>query len=266
MMDEKADSGSVQKAVPVLCAQGCGFYGSSTTLNMCSKCFRDTQKVNQQVAEAPSPGAAGAAKELESSVAAAMSIVQNAAAEAENAAAAAAGAASAANVGSPAPTAPSSAAFGAPMVPRLESVVLSTLNTPLKPRGESLAEPSAPQTPMANLAASVSSQAAGISLSAPSEDDLVAAAAADSGETVAVAPTTAVPGSPKRKIQKNTGRCWECRKKVGLLGFKCRCDYTYCGEHRYTDKHACDFDYKTLAKQNLEKANPQVVASKLEKI
>jgi len=40
-------------------------------------------------------------------------------------------------------------------------------------------------------------------------------------------------------------RCMSCKKKVGLLGFHCRCGGTYCSEHRYSDKHECTYDYKT---------------------
>jgi len=39
-------------------------------------------------------------------------------------------------------------------------------------------------------------------------------------------------------------RCMSCKKKVGLLGFHCRCGGTYCEKHRYSDKHDCTFDYK----------------------
>ena len=40
-------------------------------------------------------------------------------------------------------------------------------------------------------------------------------------------------------------RCVSCKKKVGLLGFHCRCGGTFCEKHRYSDKHDCSFDYKT---------------------
>jgi len=40
-------------------------------------------------------------------------------------------------------------------------------------------------------------------------------------------------------------RCMSCKKKVGLLGFHCRCGGTFCEKHRYSDKHECSFDYKT---------------------
>lgn len=35
-----------------------------------------------------------------------------------------------------------------------------------------------------------------------------------------------------RPVQKNPGRCFTCNKRVGLTGFKCRCDYVFCSAHR----------------------------------
>mmetsp|Transcript_5055 Transcript_5055/g.10243 ORF Transcript_5055/g.10243 Transcript_5055/m.10243 type:complete len:225 (-) Transcript_5055:286-960(-) len=71
---------------------------------------------------------------------------------------------------------------------------------------------------------------------------------------------------PPRKVQKKPGRCFSCKKKVGLTGFPCRCGYVYCSLHRYADAHDCEFDYKTSGRELLKKANPIVVASKFEKI
>ncbi len=39
----------------------------------------------------------------------------------------------------------------------------------------------------------------------------------------------------KRPAQKNPGRCFTCNKRVGLTGFRCRCDYVFCAAHRYPD-------------------------------
>ena len=47
-------------------------------------------------------------------------------------------------------------------------------------------------------------------------------------------------------------RCLVCNKRVGLLGFACRCGGTYCAAHRADDKHGCTFDYATVEKQILE--------------
>eukprot|EP01134_Creolimax_fragrantissima_P003451 CFRG3451T1 len=72
-----------------------------------------------------------------------------------------------------------------------------------------------------------------------------------------------------RKVQKNKGKCWSCKKKVMFakqVTNKCRCDYIFCDEHRQAEAHACDFGYKETGREHLAKMNPQVLASKLGKI
>ena len=67
-------------------------------------------------------------------------------------------------------------------------------------------------------------------------------------------------------------KCNNCCKRVGLLGFKCRCasDKVWCSECRFpkikpTDAngHNCNVDYRQLARENVYQA---VVASKVDKI
>jgi len=72
--------------------------------------------------------------------------------------------------------------------------------------------------------------------------------------------------SSEKPVQKKRNRCWECRKRVGLLGFDCRCGYVFCAVHRHTDQHRCDFDYRAHHQKILEENNPQVVAEKISKI
>ncbi|KAM9964411.1 hypothetical protein ACTFIW_004174 [Dictyostelium discoideum] len=69
-----------------------------------------------------------------------------------------------------------------------------------------------------------------------------------------------------KKVQTDTTKCFSCNKKVGLLGFKCRCSFVYCSTHRYSNKHDCSFDYKSAGKEQLAKDNPTVMASKINKI
>ncbi|XVF10737.1 hypothetical protein REPUB_Repub07fG0208500 [Reevesia pubescens] len=64
---------------------------------------------------------------------------------------------------------------------------------------------------------------------------------------------------------KVANRCFICRKKVGLTGFKCRCGSTFCGEHRYPEKHECSFDFKGAGRDAIAKANPVVKADKVER-
>ncbi|KAH1089691.1 hypothetical protein J1N35_016948 [Gossypium stocksii] len=64
---------------------------------------------------------------------------------------------------------------------------------------------------------------------------------------------------------KLSSRCFICRKKVGLTGFKCRCGSTFCGEHRYPEKHECSFDFKGTGRDAIASANPVIKAEKLER-
>ncbi|KAI9090654.1 hypothetical protein K1719_028507 [Acacia pycnantha] len=61
-------------------------------------------------------------------------------------------------------------------------------------------------------------------------------------------------------------RCATCRKRVGFTGFKCKCGITFCGVHRYPEKHGCSFDFKAVGREELSRANPVVIAEKLRKI
>lgn len=87
---------------------------------------------------------------------------------------------------------------------------------------------------------------------------LVAAAA----QPASVAATSS---SPVERRLPAPNRCGLCRKRVGLTGFKCRCENLYCALHRYSDKHNCTFDYKAAGQEAIAKANPLVVADKVVK-
>lgn len=70
----------------------------------------------------------------------------------------------------------------------------------------------------------------------------------------------------KEKEKEGPNRCTTCCKRVGLTGFKCKCGDLFCSIHRYADKHACTYDYRTAARDAIAKANPLVKAEKLNKI
>ena len=63
------------------------------------------------------------------------------------------------------------------------------------------------------------------------------------------------------QVEKN--RCWQCTKKIGLTGVRCRCGYFFCASHRYAESHSCDYDYKANERRKLTKQNPVVLANKL---
>lgn len=69
-------------------------------------------------------------------------------------------------------------------------------------------------------------------------------------------------GPPKKK----KARCFECRKKTGMLGITCRCGQIFCTAHAQAELHQCPFDYKTHGKGLIAKANEAVIADKLERL
>ncbi|WOL12060.1 hypothetical protein Cni_G20824 [Canna indica] len=90
----------------------------------------------------------------------------------------------------------------------------------------------------------------------PAEEEEAARAAT---EATRVAASPATPA-------KQANRCFSCRKRVGLTGFRCRCGELYCGEHRYSDRHECTFDYKATARAAIARANPVIRATKIVRI
>ncbi|KAL3620416.1 hypothetical protein CASFOL_035328 [Castilleja foliolosa] len=58
----------------------------------------------------------------------------------------------------------------------------------------------------------------------------------------------------------------DCRKRVGLMGFRCRCGDLFCSEHRYSDRHDCSYDYKAAGRETIARENPVVRAAKLVKV
>lgn len=66
--------------------------------------------------------------------------------------------------------------------------------------------------------------------------------------------------------QANPNRCYSCNKRVGFTGFECRCGFTYCATHRHANKHECSFDFKAMGRDAVAKANPAVIAEKVDKV
>jgi hypothetical protein len=101
---------------------------------------------------------------------------------------------------------------------------------------------------------------------APSPSTAPPALSIASPAAAAAAPVEEAPPPPERPVQTNPSRCFSCNKRVGLTGFKCRCEFVFCSTHRYSDKHDCEYDYKAVARDMITKANPTVIADKVQRV
>jgi AN1-type zinc finger protein 5/6 len=118
--------------------------------------------------------------------------------------------------------------------------------------------------------ATSTASAAQAAAAADADVPMVAAAAPlslvnSSSSSAAASPSDQDPARP-RPVQKKKNRCWSCRRKVGILGFDCRCGYTFCSRHRYAQAHECDFNFRQDHQEKLRAANPNVKQDKFEKI
>jgi len=69
-------------------------------------------------------------------------------------------------------------------------------------------------------------------------------------------------------ITTKRNRCFVCNKKVGLLGFECKCNTNavFCSTHRYFNEHGCTLNVKETYQELLKKQNQVVVAPKINQI
>ncbi|PHT67531.1 hypothetical protein T459_27018 [Capsicum annuum] len=68
------------------------------------------------------------------------------------------------------------------------------------------------------------------------------------------------------KSKEGLKKCTTCCIRVGLIGFSCKCGDIFCAVHHNSDKHNCPFDYRNAGQNAIAKANPIIVAEKLNKI
>ncbi|KFV53300.1 AN1-type zinc finger protein 5 [Tyto alba] len=96
--------------------------------------------------------------------------------------------------------------------------------------------------------------------------EAASSASSSSGTLLEISQNTSEGKTASEKPKQKKNRCFTCRKKIGLTGFDCRCGNLFCAIHRYSDMHACPYDYKAEAAEKIRKENPIVIAEKIQKL
>jgi predicted nucleic acid binding AN1-type Zn finger protein len=65
------------------------------------------------------------------------------------------------------------------------------------------------------------------------------------------------------KDKKSKTRCAQCRKKVPLISFTCKCERIFCMSHQSPHNHSCSYDYQSDRRAHIERTNPKVCPTTL---
>jgi predicted nucleic acid binding AN1-type Zn finger protein len=73
------------------------------------------------------------------------------------------------------------------------------------------------------------------------------------------------PKEQKKHQKPKKPRCShkECRKKLGLISFTCKCDQTFCVAHQSPHSHDCSYDHGQDKRNDIQTMNPSVIPQKL---
>lgn len=232
------DQDQMEQAGPVQCRNGCGFYSNAGTDGLCSVCYKDCIKKKQQ------PPTNMPASLVPTSMA------------------------PSGNGSSSSPPQMTSLSIGDEMANAITSSVPSSSPTLTNSNksGPISVETGSPTVILPSSSSTLQTEKRNESELDPLEAIASASTASALGtDTGAIDDGSANLENPESG-KKKKNRCFNCKKKVGLTGFTCRCGGLFCSIHRYSDKHECNFDYKEHGAEEIRKSNPVVVAKKVQKI
>ena len=72
---------------------------------------------------------------------------------------------------------------------------------------------------------------------------------------------------PTVQDKKEKKRCTQCKKKLGIMEYKCKCEKLFCISHLQPQDHDCTFNYKAEAdKVLIKQLESEPKASSFERI
>nr|XP_019935792.1 PREDICTED: AN1-type zinc finger protein 3 [Paralichthys olivaceus] len=204
----------------------CGFWGSSKTMNLCSKCFADIQKKQPDNDCAPKASSSSSSSsssqadifcnETNSSISQSLMSMPNTSEE------------------------PSPGETGVTSLPAQDEVsssdtVFGSLSTPTKRSFESASESESDASP---------EKRARVGVVPEGEESL-----SSSSSLSASSSSSSSRGGSKQRSRK---RCHRCQTKLELVQQElgsCRCGYVFCMLHRLPEQHDCLFDHLGRGRQ-----------------
>lgn len=61
-------------------------------------------------------------------------------------------------------------------------------------------------------------------------------------------------------------RCNNCKKKMGVMEFTCKCENKFCNKCLMPELHNCSYDFRSQSKEKLKMSLVKVVNEKVIKI
>ncbi|KAF5773512.1 putative transcription regulator A20-like family [Helianthus annuus] len=148
-----------------------------------------------------------------------------------------------------------------------ETLTLCTPSIPTKITGSDDVRSSSPdRSDLKTGSAVIDSRSENVRSSSPQRPDLNRKTRSCSPSETAPTATELSEDDSSKVKRRVINRCSGCRRKVGLMGFRCRCGETFCSDHRYSDRHDCSYDYKAAGREAIARENPVVRAAKILKV
>ncbi|XP_028257324.1 AN1-type zinc finger protein 3-like [Parambassis ranga] len=201
----------------------CGFWGSSKTMNLCSKCFADTQKKQPNDECAPKASSSSSSSQTDIFCSETSSISQSLMSMPNT-------------TEDPLPGDTGKTSVAVQDGLSSTDPVLGSLSTPTKRSFESASESESDVSP--EKRARVGEVPEGEKSSSSSSSSLCASSSSSSSRS----------GSKQRSRK----RCHRCQTKLELVQQElgsCRCGYVFCMLHRLPEQHECLFDHLGRGRQ-----------------